>query len=55
LLRCAEVVAQAAEDKIKMRSEIDALTAEVGLLKEEQVKTMEMQRLHDERLAKVEE
>jgi hypothetical protein len=38
-----------------MRLEIDDLTAEVSTLKDEQAKSRELQRLHNEHLAKVEE
>jgi glutamate 5-kinase len=49
----AEVGAQAAADKLMLKSQVDGLFAEVEALKAEQTKTQELQRLHDEHLAKM--
>jgi hypothetical protein len=48
----AEVGAQAATDKLMLKSQIDGLSAEVEFLKAEQAKSQELQHLHDEHLAK---
>jgi hypothetical protein len=51
----AEVGAQAAADKLMLKSQIDSLSAEVETLKVEQAKARDLQRLRDEHLAKMNE
>jgi hypothetical protein len=38
-----------------LQSKVDALATEVGIHKEGQAKSLEMQRLHEEHIAKMEE
>jgi hypothetical protein len=49
----AEVGAQAAADKLMLKSQVDDLSAKVEALKAEHTKAQELQRLHDEHLAKM--
>jgi hypothetical protein len=48
----AEVGAQIAADKLTLKSQVNGLSAEVEALKAKQTKAQELQRLHDEHLAK---
>jgi hypothetical protein len=47
----AKVGAQAATDKLTLKSQVDNLSVEVEALKAKQTKAQELQRLHDEHLA----
>jgi hypothetical protein len=52
-LLIAEIGAQAASDKLTMKSQLDGLSAEVECLNAKRAKAQELEQQHTERLAKI--